>query len=91
MLFYNLAADIEILGRCIPCYRNKRSTEHCRMMKQHQGACADVCTNCNVKGNSITKCCQQLQHDDDNAICKKRVGCYKNLGLPQCLCLCLSV
>ena len=59
------------------------------MMKQHQGACADVCTDCNVKGNSITMYRQQLQHDDDNAICKKRVDCCENLGLPQC-CLNLS-
>ena len=79
----------EILGHCIPCYRNKRSTEHCRMMKQHKRACADVCTDCDVKGNNITKCHQQLQHDDDNAICKKIVDCYEKLGLPQC-CLNLS-
>ena len=79
----------EILGHCIPCYRNKRSTEHCRMMKQHKRACADVCTDCDVKGNNITKCHQQLQHDDDNAICKKIVDCYEKLGLSQC-CLNLS-
>ena len=89
VLFYNFAADIEILGCCIPCYRNKRSTEHYRMMKQHKGPCADVCTDCNVKGNNITKCRQHLQHDDDNAICKKKVDCCEKLGLPQC-CLNLS-
>ena len=43
----------EILGHCIPCYRNKRSTEHCRMMKQHKGACADVCTDCDWKGTTL--------------------------------------
>ena len=59
------------------------------MMNQHKGACADVCTDCDIKGNNITKCHQQLQHDDDNAICKKKVDRYENLGLLQC-CLKLS-
>lgn len=59
------------------------------MMKQHKGACADVCKDCDVKGNNITMCRQQLQHDDDNAICKKKVDCCEKLGLPQC-CLNLA-
>ena len=58
------------------------------MMKQQQGACADVCTDCDVKRNNITKCRQQLQHHD-NAICNKKVDCCEKLGLPQ-YCLSLS-
>ena len=59
------------------------------MMKQQKRPCADVCTDCDVKGNNITKCRQHLQHDDDNAICKKKVDCCEKLGLPQ-YCLNLS-
>ena len=72
------AADIEILGRCISCYRNKRSTEYCRMMKQHEEAGADVCNSCDDKQNNITTYHQQLRHDGSNATCKKKLTVAKN-------------
>ena len=56
--------DTHILGRCISCYKNRRGAEYCWLVQQHKAIWATTCCECEQNGNSVTKCREELHHDD---------------------------
>ena len=47
---------ISLLGRCVSCYKSKRSTFYCRIKKAHKGSKASPCSTCFEKGISTSNC-----------------------------------
>ena len=43
-----------------------RGVEYCRILKQHSTEKASVCSECELKRNSITVCRQTLHHTESN-------------------------
>ena len=47
---------IEILGRCTACFKSKRSSKYCRLVRWHQGEKAAPCPSCFQQGISVSDC-----------------------------------
>ena len=51
-LIYNVI-EISMLGRCVGCFKAKRSTKYCRQIKGHKGDKAAPCPSCFEQGISV--------------------------------------
>ena len=48
--------DIEILGRYNACFKAKKSTKYCRLLRKHQGDKAAPCSSCFEQGYPVSHC-----------------------------------
>ena len=51
-----------MLGRCVGCFKAKRSTKYCREIKHHKGDKAAPCPSCFEQGISVSECRLELHH-----------------------------
>ena len=52
----SVESDIAVLGRCTACFKSKRSTKYCRLIKHHRGEKAAPCPSCFEVGFSVSDC-----------------------------------
>ena len=52
----NFYSDFALLGRCTGCFKAKRSTNYCRLKKQHKGEKAAPCRSCFETGVAVSDC-----------------------------------
>ena len=79
---------IEILGRCNFCFRGKKSTKYCRIVKSHCGETAAPCSSCFEQSLSTSHCRYTLRHCGPGvfwmteALDKKKIvpQCYSSLN-----------
>lgn len=78
-------AEVEVLGRCITCYRQKLSSHQCRVTRGHEDKKASICQLCYEVNplSSVTMCRQTLKHQGHNALqaVEMKVPCNE---LPAC-------
>lgn len=78
-------AEVEVLGRCITCYRQKLSSHQCRVTRGHEDEKASICQLCYEVNplSSVTMCRQTLKHQGHNALqaVEMKVPCNE---LPAC-------
>lgn len=59
---YDTDEHIEILGRCHDCFRGKKSTKYCRVVKGHSSETAAPCSSCFKQNLSTSHCRYTLRH-----------------------------
>ena len=81
--------EISILGRCVGCFKAKRSTKYCRQIKGHKGDKAAPCPSCFEQGISVSECRLDFRHCGPGASwCTTTITEAKennvDLNLPAC-------
>lgn len=74
-----------MLGRCTACFKSKRTSKYCRLMRQHQGVKAAPCPSCFEQGISVSTCRLAQNHCGPGVTWRtSAVNETEKFNLPQC-------